>query len=119
MDGVGGKEGWAWIFIIEGLATVVIGLCSFFMVHDFPDQPIRFLSDQERQRLLERLRADGQASADHENFQWAYLRASLKDWKTYTSSIIYMGLGGGLYGFSLFLPTSTRPNDPPSPISGG
>lgn len=25
MDGVGGKPGWAWIFILEGLATLVVG----------------------------------------------------------------------------------------------
>lgn len=25
LDGVGGKEGWAWIFIIEGLVTFAIG----------------------------------------------------------------------------------------------
>jgi MFS family permease len=112
MQGMRGKSGWQWIFIIEGLATVVIGLVSFFMVHDFPDQPNRFLSDSDRQRVIERLKDDGQASAAHENFQWRVVRASLCDWKTYTSSVIYMGLGGALYGFSLFLPTSESPSQP-------
>ena len=37
MKGVGGKPGWAWIFILEGLATVVVGVISYWMVHDFPD----------------------------------------------------------------------------------
>lgn len=32
MDGVGGKPGWAWIFILEGLFTVIISLLSFYMV---------------------------------------------------------------------------------------
>lgn len=32
MDGVGGKPGWAWIFILEGLATVVVATISFWMV---------------------------------------------------------------------------------------
>lgn len=106
MDGVGGKQGWAWIFILEGLATVFIGILSYFMVHDFPHQSTRFLRAEEHQRLVERLKADGQASAEQENFIWSHLEASIKDWKIYTSSIIYMGLGGGLYAFSLFLPTS-------------
>lgn len=106
MDGVGGKHGWAWIFILEGLATILIGALSYFMVHDFPHQSTRFLRPEERQRLVERLQADGQASAEQEDFRWSHLQASFKDWKTYTSSIIYMGLGGGLYAFSLFLPTS-------------
>jgi len=29
MKGVGGKPGWAWIFILEGLATVAIGKANF------------------------------------------------------------------------------------------
>ncbi|KAK5168130.1 uncharacterized protein LTR77_006698 [Saxophila tyrrhenica] len=105
MDGIGGRPGWAWIFIIEGLATVVIGIMSYFMIHDFPDQSTRFLTSADHARLIRRLREDGQASAEHESFRWEYLRACLTDWKTYTSSIIYMGCGGGLYAFSLFLPT--------------
>jgi MFS family permease len=32
MDGVGGKPGWAWIFILEGLATIVVAFISFWMV---------------------------------------------------------------------------------------
>jgi hypothetical protein len=37
MDGVGGKPGWAWIFILEGLATIVVALLSYFMacIHTF------------------------------------------------------------------------------------
>ena len=105
MHGIGGKPGWAWIFIIEGLLTAVVSIASYWMVHDFPDDA-KFLSEQERRLVYNRLNADGQASAKHETFQWTHLKASLQDWKTYTSSIIYMGCGGGLYAFSLFLPTS-------------
>lgn len=46
MQGVGGKSGWAWIFILEGIVTVIFGVASFYMVHDFPDNA-KFLSDAE------------------------------------------------------------------------
>lgn len=105
MDGIGGKPGWAWIFIIEGLLTIVIGFVSFFMVHDFPDEA-KFLSDDDRLRVYYRLKRDRQSSAEHEAFKWAYFWSSVRDWKTYTAGLIYMGCGGGLYAFSLFLPTS-------------
>jgi len=36
MDGVGGKPGWAWIFILEGLFTVLLSIGSYWMIHDFP-----------------------------------------------------------------------------------
>ena len=104
MDGIGNKMGWAWIFILEGLATVLVGVASFWMVFDFPDEA-NFLSDADRQRVIRRLKADQQSSAEHESFKMDYFWASVKDWKTYLYAIIYMGCDGPLYAFSLFLPT--------------
>lgn len=104
MDGVGGRPGWSWIFILEGLATIVIGVLSLWMVHDFPDEAT-FLSEVDRKRILRRLAEDQQSSAEHEQFKISYFWASLKDWKTYVSAIIYMGADGSLYAFSLFVPT--------------
>ncbi|TQB73400.1 hypothetical protein MPDQ_005896 [Monascus purpureus] len=93
MDGIGGKAGWSWIFILEGLGTIIIGVLSFWMVYDFPDEA-RFLSDEDRRRVLRRLAEDQQSSAEHEQFRMDYLWASLKDWKTYLTAIIYMGCDG-------------------------
>ncbi|KIW01334.1 hypothetical protein, variant 1 [Verruconis gallopava] len=104
MKGVGGKPGWAWIFILEGLATVLVGIVSYWMVHDFPDEAT-FLSLDERARVLRRLAEDKQGSALHEDFKMEYFWASVKDWKTYLFAIIYMGADGSLYAFSLFVPS--------------
>ena len=89
MKGVGGKPGWAWIFILEGLATLIIGLASFYFVHDFPDEAT-FLSDEDRRRVIRRLKLDDQSSAEHEEFKMQYFWDTLKDWKTYCYMIIYM-----------------------------
>jgi len=107
MDGVGGKPGWAWIFILEGLATIGVGAVSYWMVHDFPDEA-KFLSEDDRLRVVRRLAADQQASAHHEKFHMNFFWESVKDWKTYAFAIIYMGTDGSLYAFSLFLPTIIR-----------
>jgi MFS family permease len=104
MAGIGGKGGWAWIFILEGLATFVIGIISFWMVHDFPDEAT-FLSEADRIRVIRRLKMDKQSSAEHEEFKMAYFWASVKDWKTWTGAMVYMGADGALYAFSLFLPS--------------
>jgi nitrate/nitrite transporter NarK len=90
--------------ILEGLFTLFVGLASYCMVHDFPDSAT-FLTPDDRTRVLRRLRADKQASANHESFQMTYFWASVKDWKTWCFAIIYMGADGALYAFSLFLPT--------------
>ena len=104
MDGIGGKKGWAWIFIIEGLASVLFGIISFWMIHNFPAEA-KFLSEPERARVLKRLRDDNQASAEHAHFRWKDVRAAYTDWKLYAYSVIYMGCDGALYAFSQFQPS--------------
>ena len=81
-----------------------MGVISYWMVHDFPDDA-KFLSKPDRQRVIRRLKADRQSSAEHEQFKMAYFWNSVKDWKTWAFAVIYMGCDGPLYAFSLFLPT--------------
>ncbi|KIJ55289.1 hypothetical protein M422DRAFT_23900 [Sphaerobolus stellatus SS14] len=104
MDGIGGKPAWAWIFILEGLATVIAGALSFWIVQDFPDTA-KFLTDKERAFVVWRLQQDDQFSAGGEKLKWKYIFDSLKDWKTWNGMIVYMGADMPLYAFSLFLPT--------------
>jgi MFS family permease len=104
MNGLGGRPGWAWIFILEGILTTLCGFLSFWLVHDFPDSAT-FLSEQDRARVIRRLALDQQSSAEHEEFQMKYVWAALMDWKTWLGMIIYMGCDMPLYAFSLFLPT--------------
>lgn len=104
MNGLGGRPGWSWIFIIEGGITVLIALASFWMVDDFPSSA-KFLTSDDRARVVRRLEDDKQASAHEEHFKSSYLIEALKDWKTYCGMLIYMGPLMPLYAFSLFLPT--------------
>ncbi|KAF8632919.1 hypothetical protein AX15_001640 [Amanita polypyramis BW_CC] len=104
MEGIGGKPGWAWIFIIEGLATVVAGAASFWIIQDFPDNA-RFLSEEERVFIIRRLQGDDQHSAGGENLKWKYIIQSFLDWKTWVGMLIYAGCDMPLYAFSLFLPS--------------
>ena len=91
-------------FILEGLFTVLIGALSYFIIVDFPDDAT-FLSPLEKHVVIARLKKDGQASHRYETFKWKYFFAAYKDWKTYTGMIMYMGVDGSLYAFSLFLPS--------------
>ncbi|KAF9462113.1 major facilitator superfamily domain-containing protein [Collybia nuda] len=99
MDGIGGKPGWAWIFILEGLATIIAGLFSYWIIQDFPETA-KFLSEEERVFVIRRLQDDMQFSAAGEVFQKKYIWRSLMDWKTWVASN-----DGPLYAFSLFLPS--------------
>ncbi|KAI0318574.1 MFS general substrate transporter [Amylostereum chailletii] len=104
MDGIGGKPAWAWIFILEGLATVLAGVVSFWIIQDFPDTA-KFLSEPERAVVVRRLQSDNQYSAAGENLKFRNLWKSITDWKTWIGMIVYMGSDMPLYAFSLFLPS--------------
>ncbi|KAK2050111.1 major facilitator superfamily transporter [Colletotrichum somersetense] len=103
MHGIGGRPGWAWIFIIEGMATVFVGFFCWWMVFDWPENA-RFLTEDERIRVQRRLIADKQGRTA-EDFDKRHIYAALGDWKTYGYMVIYMGCLVPLYAFSLFLPT--------------
>ena len=85
MDGVGGKPGWAWIFIIEGLITVLAGFASFWIIQDFPDTA-KFLTEKERTFVIRRLQGDDQFSAAGEHLRMKYVWQSVLDWKTWIGS---------------------------------
>jgi MFS family permease len=71
MNGIGNRPGWAWIFILEGLFTVLFGVASFFLLPRTPAHA-RFLSEKEKAYVVAHLREDG-ATADTEDldrFSW-------------------------------------------------
>ncbi|CEH16794.1 Permease of the major facilitator superfamily [Ceraceosorus bombacis] len=107
MDGIGGYAGWRWIFIIIGLATFVIGVLSFWLVHDFPETA-RFITEGERRVIIKRLQCDQQLSASGERFTWASVGKGFVDIKTWVGALAYMGCDGPLYAFSTFTPTIIR-----------
>lgn len=83
---------------------MVIGVACYWMVHDFPDEA-RFLTDDERVRVIKRLREDNQAIAEGEKLNRNHIKSAYKDWKTYAFAIVYSGADMPLYAFSLFTPT--------------
>jgi MFS family permease len=107
MDGVGGYEGWRWIFILIGLATVCVGILSIWLCEDFPEDA-KFLSPEEREFIVHRLQSDQKFSAAGEKFKWDALFKAIVDWKTWVGMMIYAGVDGALYAFSIFTPTIVK-----------
>ncbi|KAI5359926.1 putative major facilitator superfamily, MFS transporter superfamily [Septoria linicola] len=103
MDGLGGKAGWAWIFIIEGLATMIVGVLCWWMIFDWSDSA-RFLNHEDRLRIRHRLASDNQSNSG-EHYDKRHIASALKDWKCWAYCITEMGNFMPLYAFSLFLPT--------------
>ncbi|KAI6041324.1 MFS general substrate transporter [Pisolithus marmoratus] len=89
MNGVGGKAAWAWIFILEGLVTVIAGAISFWIIVDFPADAKLMTSSVPQEKQL----------------KWKYIKASLTEWKTYVTMFVFGGITMPVYAFALFLPS--------------
>lgn len=61
MDGMRQKSNWRWIFILEGILTIVVAVAAFFFVSDFPNEA-KWLSETERHFVLQKSRVHGTES---------------------------------------------------------
>ncbi|CAI7647949.1 unnamed protein product [Penicillium bialowiezense] len=109
MDGVGGYAGWRWIFILEGLLTVLVALVAPFAIHDSPETAT-FLTEKERQFVLHSLRIQNSSDshemvAKDDKFEWRYVIDAFTDWQIWLGLFMYWGITCPLYGISLFLPS--------------
>ncbi|KAK5046504.1 hypothetical protein LTR84_008307 [Exophiala bonariae] len=102
MNGTAGKPGWAWIFILEGIITVVVAFSAFWFIYDSPSTA-RFLTKEEKEEVTYRLAHDTDGLADYYDIKFLY--AAFKDWKIWLQCFTYLGMVTPVYSFSLFLPS--------------
>nr|QFR37057.1 MFS transporter [Cyberlindnera americana] len=129
MSGVGGYEGWRWIFILEGIATTLLAISAFWLLPDFPERA-KFLTLREREFIVWRIATDSNAgnqlvqsledagvkkAPDFSQFTddddislTESLKRFLTDWQAYTCVLFNMGLMASTYGIALFLPSVVK-----------
>ena len=103
MRGVGGLNGWRWIFILEGLLTILVSIAAYFFIFNYPDTA-SFLNSSERAQIHARLKADSDAT-QAEAFSWANVLKAFKDVKCWLYGLAFHTMSLPLYTLSLFLPT--------------
>lgn len=103
MNGVGGLHGWRWIFILEGILTVLVSLVSYRFVANYP-ATAKFLTEKERACVHARLEASNDATRN-EGFTWGNVLMALRDPKVWLYGLGFHTMSLPLYTLSLFLPT--------------
>lgn len=90
MDGVGGYAGWRWVYIIEGLFSMVVAVMVWF---GLPNDPSNAYFLNEREKELMRIRADQRAQyMGSEEFSWEEVLITLRDpklWLRYVLTIAH------------------------------
>jgi hypothetical protein len=111
MDGVAGYEGWRWIFLLEGLATVMLGVACFFFMADTPTLSTRWLDKVEVRYLTIQatIREGGTVSEEKgRKFRWKELFSILTDYKVYMQGWILFCVTACSYGIKFTMPSITK-----------
>ncbi|KAF7530173.1 hypothetical protein G7054_g9658 [Neopestalotiopsis clavispora] len=103
MDGIRGYHGWRWIFILEGVLTVLVAFVFFFFFPSFPEQA-PWLREDEREYVRARLQADQGHSAAERKVGFRDVVNVMKDYKVWLGGLMYFGLIVPAYGYAFFAP---------------
>ncbi|KAF2404765.1 MFS general substrate transporter [Trichodelitschia bisporula] len=106
LHGHAGLSGWRWLFLIEGLATIVVALAAIPILLDFPSSP-RHLTPTERALAHVRL-AHTRAASSLTLPPLAAVKSALADRRTYVFTALY-ALVMGPATVTYFVPQLVRP----------
>jgi sugar phosphate permease len=100
LDGVAGIAGWKWLFVGEGVPSILLGLLVFLVLADGPDSAT-WLQEDERQWLIETLEAERSGISTAHS---VHLRAVWRNSVMWQLSAIYFLLSVAFYSLSLWMP---------------
>jgi MFS transporter, ACS family, tartrate transporter len=99
-----GLAGWRWLFILEGLPAVLLGIITLFYLTDRPQQA-KWLLPEERDWLTAELEKEKKAThLLHINRIWS----ALAQREVLLLALIYFLMNIGVYGLSFWTPTIVK-----------
>lgn len=96
-DGAFGLAGWQWLFLLEGLPAVILGVIVWFHLDD-EIKDAKWLSASEKSFWSDLISRDSHSAETH------HFAVALREPATYTLSFIYLCLAGGIYGLVFWMP---------------
>jgi len=103
-DGLWGLAGWRWMFIIEGVPAVLLGIVTLLYLTDSPSQA-QWLTPEERNWLIDKLETERKAAPPVEHHS---VRAFLADGKLWALGGFYLFWNMGNLGVLFWLPTMLK-----------
>ena len=114
LNGVNGWAGWQWVFLLEGIPSVIAGIVTYFYLTDKPEQA-HWLTQRERELVHADLERDHQAMGDREHS----LLASLRDGRMWLLILIYFCIIAANSSLTFYGPTLVKEVGFKSPMAVG
>ncbi|NTU98116.1 MAG: MFS transporter [Chlorobiaceae bacterium] len=106
MHTIAGLRGWQWLFVLEGVPSVLIGVWVFFFLDDAPSGAA-WLDNEEKEAIMARLALEEEEKKSAANTGHTF-RDALSSPVVWTLSAVYFSIVLGLYGISFWLPQIIR-----------
>ena len=116
MAGVSMLAGWQWVFLVEGLPAIVLGVITLVRLQDGP-QDAYWLSDEERRLVVCRLEEDRCYRVQVGGHQ--HLLCSVQDVRLWGLATIAFCINVGMYGLNFFLPRLLQERGITDPLWNG
>jgi sugar phosphate permease len=101
--GQGGLAGWQWLFLLQGLPTVLLGVAVLFMLSDGLRQA-PWLNADEKAAMLAALEAD-EATRRASSHAVHSFGAVLRNGHVWLMGLIYFSIQMGVYAINFWLPS--------------
>ncbi len=98
LSGAMGVAGWQWLFLLEGIPSVIVGFLVFYCL-DSGIEDARWLNVEEKALLSNNLYAEDRQKPGHK------LIDAFKSGRVWILCAVYFTLVIGLYGITFWLPT--------------
>lgn len=102
LNGVWKLHGWQWMFLLEGIPSLAMGILVLLFLDDSPQQAA-WLSEREKSVVLDALANDPAATRGRHSF-----RAALMDWRVYFLGLIFFCAVIGTYALAFWQPMMIR-----------
>jgi MFS family permease len=102
MDGANGWRGWHWLFLLEGIPSVLVGALVLFLLTDGPADS-KWLTADERDLMLRRVAEDDATKAELGKRHG--LLDAFKDGRVWALALVYFCGVVGFYAVNFWMPT--------------
>lgn len=99
----GGLAGWQWMFLLQGLPTVILGLLGYLVLNDNIGEA-KWLSDEEKGLLVAELAEDEKSRREIAQTSETFLSV-LRNWNVWLLAVVYFCVLMGCYAISFWLPS--------------
>ena len=100
LDGMGGWHGWQWLFAVEGLMAVAVGIWAYFYLTNRPADA-QWLTADERRQVQDIIASEERAKGGHQHS----LLAALCQPRVLYLALVYLLIQASVYGVVFYLPS--------------